>query len=1152
MVGNLRPVRSSHDEPPQLEPSLMVDRSAARRERRFKVGLATASLTALLCMSAASGISLAVSSVRPPAPPPATRTQVTGDISSDTTWNRAGSPYLITGQLTVRAATTLTIEPGVEVRFGQGGQLSVNGSLIAAGVAEQRIRFVGVDDRPGSWRGISLEGSPAAPATGTFAFVTILGGGAGGFRGQLYVYSAVVEMRESEVRDGSGDGVVVDSGSLTLTDTQLTGNAGLPVHVRSLTGLASIAAVDPVLRNLTIQGNGVDAIAIDGGNISLDSTWEKAGAPYLVGGQVFVHAPATLTVEPGVEVRFTPAGTLGIEGGLVAMGTEALPIRLVGTSGTAGAWRGIRLLGRGTEPARATLAHVTLANGGNAGVAAIDVFNGRLSFTDGEIVNHAADGILFSGGAVGGLVEGSAITDIGGVGLANTTDQLIVAPNNWWGSPTGPTTNDACYAGNGTRLQGLVRFGPWLTSAEQRPDPLAPLEIPLVTLSPQRWYAPADGKTRVWVDVSLLDPRGHPIPGATVILVSSLGDVTSGGITDAAGHTLAYLTSTEMGDAELTAALSTADRCDQAASTTAMVTFTDEADGLLAGMQAPYLYDGITIAPEPITRGVPTTITARLNNPNDAPIRVEATFEFVQSGIGLAFGPVGQPQVKEIAAHGEQVFETTWTPVVSGHYCVQVLYRVVDGEGPTPTLGAVAAANGPGFPAPVRTLVGGGGGSGQRNLNVYGGGLGPGGPPSGKPGGKPPLDKAKNAGDAVGKMGKFAGGATLIPRAAVGVLTGWQFKQAAEISKGLGGDPPRQDFTIIAEPVRTPLPAVARMAGVSDEQFAAEVKLAEAMAELIAVGDAAIISFDRYGGAASANDLEWASVQAASLLHYRKLYGEASIVAADRMAALRAVIDREGGADVGLTRQQASDALAEIRASGFSREQIDAAHALGLTDEAIEADRQALLNTNPDDLAGSFVAKLADAELAFREMGDYLVAPVNFTDEPGATAGANGGLIAVAEAAGEDSNLARIYTHTSTIQVGNPLDHEATVDLRVRRLSMPVEWPVDLSPASVVLGPGEEATVTVTISATTPWPQGTRSDVAIEGFSEGQLLGGVVVALLVPRSVPFGVLPGGGPPLLVIAIAAGAVALILLAVFGFLVLRRHRRSTATVGRPTRQ
>lgn len=1108
--------------------------------------IAVSSLAVSLCLSVAIGTGLAAPSSRV-VPSPA-RTYVTvpaGELTSDTTWSRADSPFLVTGQLFIRPQATLTIEPGVEVRFNEHGELLIEGSLVASGTRDQPIKLLGSDERAGSWRGVSLLGRSDGVASARFAHATIAHGGTGtDYRGMIYVYRGVLELSDSEVRDAGADAIFVDSGAIRLARTRITGNAGTAIRLRSLSETA-----DPVLTDVTIAGNSLDAIVMDGGNVARDALWEDVGVPYRVDGQIFIRVGATLTVEPGVDIRFTANGGLYVQGSLSALGTTDLPITLVGDEARPGAWRGINVQGPSGSPGRVSFQHVTLANAGNVDLPAIDVYNGRVSFIDGLISNNAGVAFRFSGADAYGHVEGTQIVDSGASAIANETDHTLLAPNNWWGSPSGPATDDACAGGTGARIEGPVRFAPWLRSADERPDPLAPADIPVITLAPQRWYAPADGQTRVWIDATLRDPQGRPVSGARVNVLSTFGQVTSGGITDATGHTLAYLTSTQPGDTELSAALSTTDRCDQADTTTATVTFTDEADGLIAGMQAPYLYDGIEIEPEPVTRGVPTTIRARVTNPNDAPVRVEASFEFAQSGIGLAFGPVGAPQTKDIPAGGEAVFEVIWTPVVSGRYCVQVLYHVVAGVGDATGAGAIAAAGAIGPPAGIPSQ-GAAGGRGQRNLNVYGGGLGGGGGggDGGPPGGKPPLEKARKMTNMMGNIGSIGTGETFIPGFAAGELTNWQYRKAAQISKALGGDPPRQDYKVVAEPQRVTLPAMERPAGASDQRFNAYVALRDALAEFIAVGDAAAISFDRYGGAATAGDLEWASVQASSLLHYRKLTGDAAVTIADRLAALRTIIEAEGGTASELTVQQVVDGQARLRTAGFAREEIAAAHAVGLDDATIEQIRQELVSLDPQELAGPFVDRLRDTEAALRGMGQYLVEPVNFPDEPGReTAGSP--LLGGAGTGQAASNLARIYAHTSTIQIGNPLDHEATIDLRARRISMPSEWAVELSSASVTLAPGEEATITVHISATTPSPQGSMPEVAVEGYADGQLLGGVVVALLVPKSVPFGVVPGAGPPILLIAGLLIAVLVLVAAAVIVLLLRRRRRRALGRVRP---
>jgi len=87
------------------------------------------------------------------------------DITTDTTWTKENSPYQVTSDITVLAGATLTVEPGVEVRFDRYAGLRVLGKLTALGTATQPITFTGQFTTPlaGWWDGISIKGSQSAP-----------------------------------------------------------------------------------------------------------------------------------------------------------------------------------------------------------------------------------------------------------------------------------------------------------------------------------------------------------------------------------------------------------------------------------------------------------------------------------------------------------------------------------------------------------------------------------------------------------------------------------------------------------------------------------------------------------------------------------------------------------------------------------------------------------------------------------------------------------------------------------------------------------------------------------------------------------------------------------------------------------------------------
>ncbi|MBI4356260.1 MAG: right-handed parallel beta-helix repeat-containing protein, partial [Candidatus Omnitrophica bacterium] len=108
----------------------------------------------------------------------AAETMVGGTIATDTTWTLAGSPYIITADVTVPSGVTLTLEPGVEVR-SNGPSLMVNGILNAQGTATQPITFTAnqATPSPGAWGGVQLVDVGASGSQLAFCVIEYAGAG---------------------------------------------------------------------------------------------------------------------------------------------------------------------------------------------------------------------------------------------------------------------------------------------------------------------------------------------------------------------------------------------------------------------------------------------------------------------------------------------------------------------------------------------------------------------------------------------------------------------------------------------------------------------------------------------------------------------------------------------------------------------------------------------------------------------------------------------------------------------------------------------------------------------------------------------------------------------------------------------------------------
>lgn len=70
------------------------------------------------------------------------QTVVSGNITVNTTWTKAKSPYIVTGTVNIYQNVTLTIEPGVVVKLDSSVSIQIGGKLIARGTETDSIYFI--------------------------------------------------------------------------------------------------------------------------------------------------------------------------------------------------------------------------------------------------------------------------------------------------------------------------------------------------------------------------------------------------------------------------------------------------------------------------------------------------------------------------------------------------------------------------------------------------------------------------------------------------------------------------------------------------------------------------------------------------------------------------------------------------------------------------------------------------------------------------------------------------------------------------------------------------------------------------------------------------------------------------------------------------
>ncbi len=215
----------------------------------------------------------------PTSPPPPTATPAptvtpTPDpavlLQGNVRWPAQG-PITLSQNHILTAGSSLTIEPGVEVRIKPGVKLFIEGTLRSAGTAANPVRFIGPEGR---WTGII--GQPGS--TIVLEHTELRNAGRTGLA--LSSTNGTMSLTSVILTDGGG-GILADNSTVDIRNSQIIGNdfpTTQPLFIRMGSG-----------KPVTLQGNIFGGNQIPDGTSNVRIAVTKAGGgPLDIQGNAFV------------------------------------------------------------------------------------------------------------------------------------------------------------------------------------------------------------------------------------------------------------------------------------------------------------------------------------------------------------------------------------------------------------------------------------------------------------------------------------------------------------------------------------------------------------------------------------------------------------------------------------------------------------------------------------------------------------------------------------------------------------------------------------------------------------------------------------------------------------------------------------------------
>jgi len=433
-----------------------------------------------------------------------------GTINSNTNWDQLDMVYRVAGDITVASGATLTIAPGMIIKFNSNVALFVDGKLMAAGTASQPIYFTSYRDDSaggdtngdsssgarGDWNWIQFNANSDDTSLIEYAIIRYGGGDRWrrGVYGNVYLRDASPTIRNTTLAHSAGAGIYLES-------TLAAGSAAPVISNNQFSNNNSSINTDvtsrPALTSNTSSASGTNGLLVRGGTINSNTSWDQLDMVYRVAGDVTVANGATLTVAPGMIVKFNPDVTLFVDGKLMAAGTASQPIYFTSyrddsaggdtngdsSSGARGDWNWIQFNANSDDTSLIEYAIIRYGGGDRwrRGVYGNVYLRDASPTIRNTTLAHSAGAGVYAQNATPTLVCNDIMNNAT-LGIHNASPSTIInAVNQYWGSPSGPKHATLNPNGQGNGVSDGVTFVPWQTTPCWMPlSGSSSLFIPLV------------------------------------------------------------------------------------------------------------------------------------------------------------------------------------------------------------------------------------------------------------------------------------------------------------------------------------------------------------------------------------------------------------------------------------------------------------------------------------------------------------------------------------------------------------------------------------------------------------------------------------------------------------------------------------------------